>query len=136
MYIDENLHNHVWKKPLPGPERLETETQGVQMKGVLSWSVGLSLCAGTSDFCPALVAVTSPVQNMFSSQYTIFHFDCKHCPASWAGIACWVTCLCVSLAWPSKFCAQRVIRLSDCNLLGLFIEEIKTNFIFYLHGQY
>jgi hypothetical protein len=35
------------------------------MKGVLSWSVGLSLCAGTSDFCPALVAVTSPVQNMF-----------------------------------------------------------------------
>jgi hypothetical protein len=41
------------------------------MKGVLPCWVRWARHAGTRDFSPALVALVSPVQNIFSSQYTI-----------------------------------------------------------------
>jgi hypothetical protein len=40
-------------------------TQGVHMKGVLSWLVRWAPRAGTRDFCPALFALVGPVQNIF-----------------------------------------------------------------------
>ncbi len=40
------------------------------MNGVLSWLVRWALHAGTRDFCPALAALVSPVQN--SALHTIF----------------------------------------------------------------
>ncbi len=47
----------------------QMETQGVHMKGVLplllSWRVG------TRDFFPDLAALVGPVQNIFTSSYTI-----------------------------------------------------------------
>ncbi len=46
-------------------------TQRVQMKGVFPWLVSWALCAGTRDFYPALAALVSPVQNIFSSLDTI-----------------------------------------------------------------
>jgi hypothetical protein len=46
-------------------------TQRVQMKGVLSWLVRWALRAGTRDFCPALVVLVGPIQNIFSSPYII-----------------------------------------------------------------
>ncbi len=41
------------------------------MRGVLPWLVRWAWCAGTRDFCPALAALVGPVQNIFSSLYTI-----------------------------------------------------------------
>ncbi len=38
---------------------------------VLPWLVRWACCAGTRDFCPALAALVGPVQNIFSSPYTI-----------------------------------------------------------------
>ncbi len=51
------------------------------MKWVLPW---LGRCAGTKDFCPALVAVVDPVQNMF---FPTVHYISSfvHIAASWAG---------------------------------------------------
>ncbi len=40
-------------------------TQGVHMKGVLPWLVNWARCTGNRDFCPALTALVSPVQNIF-----------------------------------------------------------------------
>jgi hypothetical protein len=37
---------------------------GVQIKGVLPWLVRWACRAGTRDFCPALAALVSPVQNI------------------------------------------------------------------------
>jgi hypothetical protein len=46
-------------------------TQIVQMKGVITgWFVELIPCAGTRYFCPALAALVSPVQILFSSPHT------------------------------------------------------------------
>jgi hypothetical protein len=38
------------------------------MKGVLPWLVSWAHRAGTGDFCPALAALVSPLQNIFPSQ--------------------------------------------------------------------
>jgi hypothetical protein len=45
-------------------------TQRVQMKGVLSWLVHWACRADTRDFCSALAALVSQVQNIFTA-YTI-----------------------------------------------------------------
>jgi hypothetical protein len=39
------------------------------MKGVFPWLVRLTRRADTIDFCPALAALASPVQNIISSEY-------------------------------------------------------------------
>ncbi len=44
------------------------------MKGVLPKLVCWARSAGTTDFCPALAALVSPVQNIISSPRTLFHF--------------------------------------------------------------
>jgi hypothetical protein len=45
------------------------------MKGVIPWLCRWARCAGTRDFCSALAALVSPVQNILSSPYTIsLHF--------------------------------------------------------------
>jgi hypothetical protein len=36
------------------------------MKGVLPWLVRWACRAGTRDFCPALAALVSPIQNIFT----------------------------------------------------------------------
>jgi hypothetical protein len=41
------------------------------MKGVLPWLVLLARVVGTRDFCHALAALVGPVQNIFSSPYTV-----------------------------------------------------------------
>ncbi len=46
-------------------------TCGVQMKRVFPWLVGWARRASTWDFNPALAALISPVQNIFSSPCTI-----------------------------------------------------------------
>jgi hypothetical protein len=46
-------------------------TQKVQMKEVLSWLVRWAGRAGTRYFCFALAALVDPVQNIFSSPYTV-----------------------------------------------------------------
>ncbi len=46
---------------------VETEVNGdsiVEMRGVLPWWVGWTSHAGTNDFCLALAALISPVQNI------------------------------------------------------------------------
>jgi hypothetical protein len=48
-------------------------THGVQMKGVLPWLVSWALRAGTREFCPALVALVGPVQNIFF--LTVHYFN-------------------------------------------------------------
>jgi hypothetical protein len=54
-------------------------------------SLGSARHAGTRDFCSAFAALVGPIQNfgpvqfIFSSPYTLFHFICPHRPASWAG---------------------------------------------------
>jgi hypothetical protein len=40
-------------------------TQGVHMKGVLPWLFRWACRAGSRDFCPALAALVSLVQNIF-----------------------------------------------------------------------
>ncbi len=67
----------------------DTEANGDSMSTtykrgpVLVGSLG-SRRVSTRDFDPALAALVGPVQNIFSSPYTI-HFFCPHRPASWAG---------------------------------------------------
>ncbi len=55
------------------------------MKGVLPWFVRWARRAGTRDSNPALAALVSPVQNIFSSSYTIsIHVSIAHA-ATWVG---------------------------------------------------
>jgi hypothetical protein len=49
-------------------------TLGVHMKGILPWLVLWACCASTRDFCPALDAPVSPVQNICFPPRTLFHF--------------------------------------------------------------
>jgi hypothetical protein len=66
----------------PCPERLERGgpcrllkiggTQKIQMKEVLPSLVRWAFHAGTSDFCPGLVALVGPVQNIF---FLTVHYD-------------------------------------------------------------
>ncbi len=53
--------------------------------GILPWLVRWACHVGTRDFYFALGALVSPVQNIFSSPYTIFQILCPNRPASWAG---------------------------------------------------
>jgi hypothetical protein len=66
---------------------VETEVNGVSAgstnERVLPWLVRWACRAGTRDFCPALAALVSPIQDIFTVHY--FQFVCPHCPASWAG---------------------------------------------------
>ncbi len=55
------------------------------MKVVLPWLVRWAPCAGTKDFCPALVDVVAPVQNMFFLTVHYFSSFVPIAPASWAG---------------------------------------------------
>jgi hypothetical protein len=48
-------------------------TQRVQIKGVLPWLVRSAYHASTGDFCFALAALVSPVQNMFF--LTVHYFN-------------------------------------------------------------
>jgi hypothetical protein len=68
---------------------VETEMYGdlkstVQMKGVLPWLVRWARHAGTIDFYPALAALVSPVQNIFST-HTLFQFMCLNAQQAGAG---------------------------------------------------
>jgi hypothetical protein len=47
------------------------------MKGVFFWLVHWARRAGARDFYSALADLVGPVQNIFSSPYTI-HFFCPH----------------------------------------------------------
>ncbi len=94
-----------------GPERLERVgpcwldcwnwgewgTQRVQMKGVLPWLFRWACAAGTRDFCPALAALIGPVQNIFSSPYTI-SMPLSLSPSKLGRQLCWVACLLVSVS--------------------------------------
>jgi hypothetical protein len=55
----------------------------VHMNGVLPWLVQWTCRAGTIDFCPALAALVSHVQNIiFLTAHTLFHFISPHRPAT------------------------------------------------------
>jgi hypothetical protein len=96
------------------------------MKGVLPWLVRWVRCAGTRDFCPALVAVFGPVQNIFF--LTILSVHLSPSPYKLARQSCWVTGLlvCVScrgttgsagtlLTLPGSFTATLNLYNKDVN---------------------
>jgi hypothetical protein len=61
-------------------------TQRVQIKGILPWLVCWARLAGTRDFYPALAALVSTVQHIFSLTFHYFNFYVfPSFPASWAG---------------------------------------------------
>jgi hypothetical protein len=68
------------------------------MKGVLPWLVRWAHRGVRRDFCPALAALVSQVQNSFLLTVHFFKFICSHRPASWGRQSCRVICLsiCVS----------------------------------------
>ncbi len=77
----------------------ETEvmgTQRVQMKEVLGYMVRWTRHAGTADFCPALAALVSLIQNIVFPRRTLFHFISPPSPSNLGRQACWVACLRVS----------------------------------------
>ncbi len=51
------------------------------MKGVLHWLICLARRAGRRNFCPALAALVSLVQNIFS-HHTLFYFIFPRQPAA------------------------------------------------------
>jgi hypothetical protein len=56
------------------------------MKVVLSWLVHWTRRAGTTEFCPALVAIHSqPSTKYYFPHRTLFYFLSPHRPATWAG---------------------------------------------------
>ncbi len=59
--------------------------QREQMKGVLPWLVRWTHRAGTIDFCPALAALISQVQNIIFLTAHFFTFISLHRPETWAG---------------------------------------------------
>jgi hypothetical protein len=83
-----------------GPCRLlhlwQMGTHKIKMKEVLPSLVRWALYAGTSDFCPALVALVGPVQNIF---FLTVHYDNLFVPiAQQPRQSCRIACLlmCVS----------------------------------------
>jgi len=100
-------HNCFQSIPRKWPERLERGapcwllklrwmgTQRGHMIGVLPWLVGWTRRAGTKDFCPALAALVSQIQNIIFHR-TLFHFNSPHRPCNLERQACRVACLCVS----------------------------------------
>jgi hypothetical protein len=67
------------------------------MKGVLPWLVRWACRAGTRDFCSALAAEVDPVQNIFSSSYTI-SMPLSPSPSKLGRQPCWVACLLVCVS--------------------------------------
>ncbi len=68
---------------------VETEVNGDsrstnQMKEALPLVDSLGSKCRYKRFCPALVAIVGPAQNIFPHR-TLFQFLCHHRPASWAG---------------------------------------------------
>ncbi len=61
------------------------------MKGVLPWLFRCARRAGTSDFCSAMAALFGPVQNIFSSPYTI-SILLSPSPRKLIRQSCWVAC--------------------------------------------
>jgi hypothetical protein len=62
-------------------------TLGVHIKGVLPWLVRWALRGGTRDFCPALAALVSPVQNItfLIAHFFTFLVPIAQQPGQWAG---------------------------------------------------
>jgi hypothetical protein len=81
-------------------------THRVHRKGLLPWLVNWACChAGTRDFCSALAALVSPVQNIFSSPYDV-SIPLFLSPSKLGGQSCCVACLlvCISGWYCSNFC--------------------------------
>ncbi len=59
-----------WREVAP-VENVKTKVSawGLREKGVLPWLVRWACRAGTRDFCPALAALVSTVQNIFTVHY-------------------------------------------------------------------
>jgi hypothetical protein len=64
------------------------------MKEVISWLVRWACRAGTRDICSALATLVGPVQNIFSSRYTI-SIPLSPSPSKQGRQPCWVACLLV-----------------------------------------
>jgi hypothetical protein len=67
------------------------------MKEVLPWLVRWACRAGTRDFCSALAAEVDPVQNIFSSSYTI-SIPLASSPSKLGRQPFWVACLLVCVS--------------------------------------
>jgi hypothetical protein len=68
-------------------------TQRIKVKGVFPWMARWARFAGTRDFCPALVAVVGPGQNMFFlAVHYLFSFA-YIAQQAWGRQSCWVACL-------------------------------------------
>jgi hypothetical protein len=67
------------------------ETYGVQMQSDPSLLVRWARRAATKDFYPALAALASRVQNLFSSSHhTLSLYVCPHSPRNLGSQSCWV----------------------------------------------
>ncbi len=90
-------HNCFQSIPRKWPERLERGgpcwllklrwmgTQRGHMIGVLPWLVGWTRRAGTKDFCPALAALVSQIQNIIFHTANFFTILVPIAHATWAG---------------------------------------------------
>ncbi len=78
----------------------------VQVKGALSWLVSWACRAGTREFCSTLSALVGPVQNIFSSPYTI-SIPLSPSPSKLGRQPCWVACLLVSIGLYLLHCPNR-----------------------------
>jgi hypothetical protein len=123
--------------PLPLPERLERGgpswllklrwmgAQRGQMKGFLSWLIRWACRAGTRYLCSALAALVGPVENIFSSPYTI-SVTLSPSPSKLGRQPCWVACLlvcvsCLSYGSPSGpvFLPQFSIDLLSSSMVSV-----------------
>ncbi len=67
------------------------------MKGVLPWLVRWACRAGIRDFCSVVATLVGPVQNNFSSPYTI-SIHMSPTPSKLDRQPCWVACLLVCVS--------------------------------------
>jgi hypothetical protein len=56
------------------------------MKGVLPWLVCRTHCVGTGDFCPALAALVSPVQNICCLTIRYFNLCVPIAQQAWQAV--------------------------------------------------
>jgi hypothetical protein len=95
-----------------------------QMKGVLPWLVRWSRPAGTIDFCPALAALVSPVQNII---FLTPHFFTIFVPITQqpgqAG------CLCVSVLGSIRSTPRARVADPDPYFAVLTSFDIKLTFL-------
>ncbi len=87
---DYNCRQKGW--PLLTVDTEGMETQRVQMKGVLPWLVRWACRVRTKDLDSALAALVGPVQNIFSSPYTI-SIPLSPSPSKLGRLSCRVACL-------------------------------------------